>query len=231
MGKLKKQPGEVPPPLTRAVIKTVAGIAVTKPGDFLRLAAHSGDLMIKRHFSQALHDTYTYFMRNGEIKPEYFDSTSFGDLAPEFGKISDSSFGIFKLNQLRKMFVNLAKDNGSSSHEKYLLDIALELSELELKVLIGDFNSIGTMSTNPPDREITSASEWARVVAETSGLKHENLVRVASETLIARGLMTPYQYGDKSGVACSPTASRLTSSGLELCEMLLLEDDPVDENG
>ena len=213
--------------LTRGVIKTLSGMVVTRPSDFIRLAAHSGDLLIKKDFSQALHDTYSYFINKGDIDAKYFDSTNFGDLSPEFNKLSDEKNGIYKLNQLRKIFINLAKDNNENSHKKYLLDIAIELNEPEIKTLLGDYNIKNEMISANANLGITTASEWARAVARISGLKHESLVINASNKLIGKGLITDYQYSDKSGVAFNKGQGRLTSLGLELCEIMILEDDPV----
>lgn len=223
------QPSSNKSKLTRGVIKTVAGMAVTNREDFLRLVVHSGQLMIQKQFSQALHDSYSFFVKNGEIKAEYFDSTSFGDLAPEFATVSESSFSVYKLNQIRKIFVNLAKDHDDGSHLKHLLDVALELSETEIKVLLADFAYIELLPTERPASGIGYASEWAQAIAGISGLKHSELVILASDGLINKRLMTPYQYPDQSGVACDLGMSRLTTLGMGLCSLLFLENDPFEE--
>src|SRR5207302_7282894 len=97
-------------------------MALTSPKDFVRLAAHAGDGLLKGQFSQTLVDTYAYFINKSEIDPKYFDTTKFADLAPEFKQIEENTFGIDKLNHLRRIFVNLARDSGGDSHQKYLLD-------------------------------------------------------------------------------------------------------------
>ena len=88
--------------ISRGVLKTVAGMMVTSPKDFIKLAAHSGDQMLKGHFSAALVDSYCFFLNNAEIDPEYFDSEGFADLAPEFQRVNNEPYGVDKLNSLRK---------------------------------------------------------------------------------------------------------------------------------
>lgn len=208
------------------MIKTISGIAVTKPSEFLKLAAHNGDLLLKSHFSEALHDTYAFFVNKGEIDPKYFDTTKFADLAPEFGEIEKGSFSIEKLNTLRKMFVNLAKDSSENSYKKYLIDIAIQMEQPEFKILMVEYR-VAKERIWKPSNSIVGFSEWARSLAEISGLKHEALVSLYSEKLEERALITARQYADKSGVAWSEGKSRLTDMGMEICELIILKDDPM----
>jgi hypothetical protein len=210
---------------TRAVLKTVAGMAVTSPKDLIKLAAHAGDHLLKGEISQALTDTYVFYVNKGEIDPKYFDSTKFADLAPEFGRVQNEAHGIDKLNMLRRIFVNLARDNGDGSHRKYLLDVALDMSEPEIKVLIADMELAKQTSISG----LRSSAKWLDEIASTSGLKHTNLVEIAEKSLIERGLLTPRHHSDGSGTYFETGKGRLTTMGWELCELTVLEDDPVKE--
>lgn len=213
--------------ITRAVIKTVAGIALTDKKDFVRLAAHGGDELLKGHFSQVLFDTYSYFMNKGEIDPAYFDSSDFADLSPELNKTLNGNYGKDKLNTVRKIFVNLAINAGDSVYKKYLLDIALEMSEPEIKVLITDHK----LSEEADDSEIANdlrhTAQWLTRIASDSGLKHESLVRIASDGLIAKGLFTGYIYTDNSAVEFYKNRGRATTMGEELCTLAYLSEDPL----
>jgi hypothetical protein len=214
--------------LSRAVIKTVAGAAITNPNDFIKLAAHAADESLKGNFSKALLDTYAFFINRGDIDAKYLDSGRLADLAPEFKKISDQPYSIDQLNYLRKIFVNLAKDNTEQSHKKYLLDIALLMEEPEMKVLIADYR-IASESIWKPSSGVPIAAEWRREVAVISGLQHEALVGLYSEKLEAKMLISERQYSDKSGIAWNNKKSRLTTMGYELCRMTMLDDDPLEQ--
>lgn len=213
--------------ISRGVIKTVAGVASTSPKGFVQLAAHAGDNLLKGQFSQTLHDTYTYFINKGEIDPKYFDSTNFADLAPEFGEVQSKPAGVYKLNQIRKMFVNLAKDNGADSHKKYILDIALDMPETEIKVLLADYRLAKEFVPNQPQNFYRSSSNWIDEIAEVSGLKHSSLVMAANQKLIEKRLFN--EMTTPSTMNFLPNTGSLTSLGLELCELTTLEDDPIKE--
>ncbi len=213
----------------RAVLKVLAGAALTKPAELLQLAAHAGDRMLKKEFSMAVFETYSYFMNKGQIDQAYFDTSTFADLAPEFKTVHDNSYGIDKLNTLRRVFVNLALDNGAASHKKYLLDIALLMSEPEIKVLIGDYTQRSVAETMIGPAGFMQAITWHQHIAAVTGLKHEVLVSIASKDLIGRGLMNGYLYGDNSGIGITPPNGRLTPMGIELASLMLLDDDPIEK--
>jgi hypothetical protein len=215
-----------PSQLARGVIKSLAGVSVSSPKDLIKIAAHAGDLMLKRDFSTALADTYAFFIHNGSIDTKYFDTTNFADLAPEFKTVLNGDFGVSKLDALRKIFTNLAKDNGKNSHKKYLLDIALEMSEPEIKTLIADHAFIVLLPEMKNTTGLIETQLWLAHVAKISGLKHDSLVRAASDRLIERGLFGGYVYGDNSAVRTDDTRSRLTTMGLELYELMQVDDDP-----
>jgi hypothetical protein len=213
--------------ISRGVIKTVAGMAVTSPKDFVKLAAHAGDQMLKTQFSQALHDTYSFFINNGQIKQEYFDSTRFADLAPEFGQVQSADFGVEKLNVLRKIFVNLAKDNGKDSHKKHVLDIAIKINETEIKVLMAEYELGRSIGSSEEAQDLRSAHNWVNKITTVSGLQHGALVINAENGLIDEGLISNRRLSDRSGVDYQPRHGRLSSLGVELCEMMTLDDDPI----
>ncbi len=211
--------------LIRGVLRTTAGMASTKPSDFLKLAAHNGDLLLKREFSQAIYDTYTYFVNKAKIDKKYFDTKDFADLAPEFRRIERGDFSIIQLDTLRKMFVNLALNKSKNKHQKYLIDIALTLTEPEIIVLTADWD----MGQNNVLLGRSSHADWAAECARVSKLQHVALIESAEDGLIKKKLLTSRDYSDGSRVHISENTSRLTTMAQELCEMTLLDDDPLEQ--
>ena len=195
--------------------------------------AHAGDHFLKSQYSEALSDTYTYLINKGSIDPKYFESRELADLAPEFGRIQKESYGVEKLDTLRKIFANLARDAGRSSHKKYLLGIAIGMTEPEIKVLLADAELVDSLA-NQDQRVINSfrnSHRWREKVASTSGLKHEALVEAAETGLVNKGLMSGWVYTDRSGNNFTANNGRLTSMGIELLDLMKLDDDPISVNG
>jgi hypothetical protein len=46
--------------MSRAIVMTASGMAITNPKEFIQLAAHAGDRLLKGEFSQAIADTYAF---------------------------------------------------------------------------------------------------------------------------------------------------------------------------
>lgn len=211
--------------VARASVMTVAGMALSDKRDLVRLAAHAGDLMIKGEWSSALADGYNFFMNKGLIDSDYLDSDRFTDLAPEFKQVVDKPYGLEQLAALRRIFINLAMDNQDGSHKKYLLDLALSMTEPEIKVLLAD-EALARNRSVDDTAALRSAGQWIREIVQLSGLKHENLVLQAEEGLTEKGLLTRRQLVDASRVAFLHNTGRRTSMGAELCQLMELEDDP-----
>ena len=209
--------------MTRGVIKTMAGVLSSSPKDFIQLAAYAGDQLLKGQFSQTIYDSYAFFINKGEIDPKYFDTTQFADLAPEFAELRDGEYGVYKLNQLRKIFINLAKDNGKDSHKKYLLDTALKMDEPEIKVMLADHH---LAKFEAQDKDLMMQDNWYDGITRVSGLKHNDLVSLARRLLEEKGLLRLGLPSDK--INFLPGSGSLTTMGVELCELMQLEDDPVE---
>lgn len=166
-------------------------------------------------------------MNKGEIESKYFDSSQFADLAPEFGKLYREEYGIDKLDMLRRVFANLAKDNGQNSHKKYLLDIALTMTEPEIKALVADAELARTIDDQQDANELRQDHKWLSRVADVSGLKHSSLVATAEKGLVEKGLLSGRRMSDGSGTDFMMHRGRLTTMGNELYELMILDDDPV----
>lgn len=213
--------------VSRGVIKTVAGMALTTPADFVRLAAHASDHLLKGDFSEAIANTYSFFVNKGEIDPKYFDSKQFADLAPEWGRVKREAYGVDKLDALRCIFVNLARNRDPDGYKKYLLDIALDMTEPEIKVLIADAELAQTVRDDSTLRRLRSTADWINEVTELSDLRHGSLVITAEDGLMAKGLISSRLRNDRSGTDFILDHGRLSSAGAELYQLMLLENDPV----
>jgi hypothetical protein len=216
-----------PSQLSRGVLKTIAGVAVSDRKDLVRLIAHAGDQMLKGDFSRTLHDTYVYLANKGSIDPAYLDSTKLADLAPEFRQVEDGDFGIEQLNALRKIFANLAIVGDSQINAKFLLDIGLSMSELEIRVLLADFKLASKELTDTEYRDLRNSNQWVKTLSIESGLELDELVVEAEDGLMQKRLISGRMLSDRSGVNFIRGKSRLTDTGFALCKLMILEDDPL----
>jgi hypothetical protein len=213
--------------IVRASLQTVVGMASTSPQEFLKLAVHAGGELLKGQASVALAHSYNFYMNKGRIDPAYFESTHFVDLAPEFRRVLEGNYGQDKLDALRRIFVNLAMDNGANSHMKYLLDIALDMSEPEIKTLMTE-GLIGATSTLEEINDLRQLENWIAQIATSSGLRHGSLVELAESGLITKGLISDRVGVKRTVVAFERTTGRLTSMGQELYKLMNLTEDPLE---
>lgn len=213
--------------IARASVTTIAGLLLSSKKDLVQVAARLTDEALKGQFSQALADTYTYFMKKGAIDPNYLNSASLTDLAPQFGKIANERFSIDQLNHIRKILVNIAKDNGKNSYKKYLLDIALEMDELEFKILLVEaVNGHTYRLMDTTGRHMVNYAQWAEEVARTANIVHAELVSLVEPKMRDKKLLRGLMYSDGSGAGYSEECGRLTPLGFDLYMLLTLEDDP-----
>jgi len=210
--------------IASAAVTVALGMASTNKGDLVKLGISTGRMILRRDFNRALSSTYEYFMKKGSLDENYFSSPEWADLSPEFDIINGNNFGKEKLDYLRKIFANLAL-NPRDANKKYLLDIALKLSEPQIKILIADFNL--SKQPIPLERISKPIGEWRQAIAQESGLEYAEMISLHDGGLVENELLTHTVGRSNDYVVIDPKLSRLSDLGYALCSLMMLEDDPV----
>ena len=171
-------------------------------------------------FVQALRDEWDALVAKGRVKEETIGSEQHLDCLQEFLDFIDRDLpDAQRFAAMKNLYLQSAA-NGRSIKPDYLprqlMKVCRSLSSGEIVVLL-TAHRLAPAEQSPTDLGF-GAESWLRAVVKESGLFRE-LVETYEDELMNKRLLTPRQYGDRSGVTLGDHF-RLTNLAVTLCQWI-----------
>lgn len=211
-----------------SIAEGVTGIAASDRREWYKSLGHLLQRIRSGRFLSTLREEWQSYTDKGRVEDDYLISDQHAECLQELLDFLDQdSPDEIRFTVLKKIFLTAAteaiSDRNSALPQQYM-KICRSLSSGETLVLLGAYDE--ARSSPPADRP-GSAATWIGEVAESSGLKHGELVELHERHLIEKNLLTPRLHSDRSGIALGPH-SRLTNLGWEICMFIQTYDDQQD---
>lgn len=202
----------------QALIDSLSGIIKSDKKNFRLTVSHLLQALVRGKFMDQLHREWDDYSKKGKIKDDYQSTDQHFECLQEMLDFLDNDNpDQTRFNVVKKIFLKAAcedKSDRNSIIPQQFMRICRKLTSGELIVLSTTYK---VLQTKP--KEIGSASEWLKIIAMESNLKHASLVEVHEETLVEKHLLDHRLLPNRSGVNTKPHF-RLTDLGLAICEFI-----------
>ncbi len=174
-------------------------------------------------FLSTLQQEWSYFREKGKVKDDYqFTDQHITCLQEMLDFLDSDAPDDVRFSVMKSIFIVAATEEKSTRESvlpQQYMKLCRQLNSGEILVLKATFDLVKKKHYTNPRPKQEDIRIWLKPVAESSGLKHRELVEIYEKTLMSKNMLAPRHSASANQVTLT-TRFRLTDLGFGICEFI-----------